>query len=78
MFSHNQVPLHRLVLSLSDTMDCVAPEVANHQLRVAYISTNLARSMGYGGQELLDVFIAGALHDIGLIRAENRMAAVGG
>lgn len=76
MIINPQISLHRLVLSLSDAMDCVHTEISNHQHRVAYISTNVARCMGYRGQDLLDIFLAGALHDIGLIRAENRVAAV--
>jgi len=78
MIINPQVSLHRLVLSLADAMDCVHSEISNHQHRVTYISTNVARSIGYRGQELLDIFLAGALHDIGLIRAENRVALVTG
>lgn len=78
MIVNPRISLHRLVLSLADAMDCVHSEISNHQLRVAYISANVARSMGYRGQDLLDIFLAGALHDIGLIRAENRVAAVTG
>jgi putative nucleotidyltransferase with HDIG domain len=73
MIINPQVPLHRLVMSLSESLDHVSLSLTNHQLRVAYISTRMARLMGYRGQELRDVFHAGALHDIGLIRAEHRM-----
>ena len=52
MIINPQVPLHRLVLSMSDAMDCVHPEISNHQLRVAYLSTNIARRMEYRGQAL--------------------------
>ncbi len=68
-----QIPLHRLVLSLAEGMDRVHPSVADHQLRVAYIATNVARHLGFRGQALLDVFQAGAFHDIGLIRLEDRL-----
>jgi len=73
MIINPQVPLHRLVMSLSESLDHINLSLTNHQLRVAYISTNMARLMGYRGQQLRDVFHAGALHDIGLIRAEHRM-----
>ena len=76
MIVNPRVPLHRLVLSLSEALDHVSPSVADHQLRVAYMSTRMARALGYRGQRLRDVFHAGALHDIGLIRAENRVRAV--
>jgi len=76
MIVNPQVPLHRLVLSLSEALDHVSPSVADHQLRVAYISTRMARALGYRGQRLRDVFHAAALHDIGMIRAENRVRVV--
>ena len=68
-----QVPFHRMVLSLSEALDYVNPSVADHQLRVAHMSTRMARLMGYRGKALRDVFTAAALHDIGLVRAENRI-----
>ena len=77
MIINPQVPLHRLVLSLSEVLDHVNPSVADHQLRVAYMSTRMARLLGYRGQALRNVFNAAALHDIGLIRAENRVRVVG-
>ncbi len=73
MIINPQVPLHRLVMSLSEALDHVSLSVTNHQLRVAYISTRMARQMGYRGRRLRDVFHAGALHDIGVIRAEHRL-----
>jgi HD-GYP domain-containing protein (c-di-GMP phosphodiesterase class II) len=76
MIINPQVPLHRLVLSMADAMDCVHHQISNHQLRVAYIATNIARRLGYKGQPLLVVFLASAFHDIGMIRSDNRMLAV--
>lgn len=76
MIVNPQVPLHRLVLSLSEAMDYVHPQVADHQQRVAYIATNMARCLGLRGADLLDVFNAAAFHDIGLIGVENRLKAV--
>jgi len=76
MIINPQVSLHRLVLSMSEALDHVSPWVADHQLRVAYISTRIARLMGFQGQQLRDIFHAAALHDIGLIRAANRVQAV--
>jgi len=76
MIINPQVPLHRLVLSLSEALDLVSPSVADHQLRVAYISTRMARAMEYRGEQLQNVFHAAALYDIGFIRTENRIRAV--
>lgn len=71
-----QVPVHRLVLSLSEALDHVHPEVTDHQQRVAYISINMARHMGLRVPEVVDLFQAAALHDIGLISIDNKIAAV--
>lgn len=40
-------------------------------MRVAYIATKLASEMGVRGTDLSDVFLAAALHDIGLIVVEH-------
>lgn len=76
MIVNPQVPLHRLVLSLSESMDYVSASVANHQLRVACMSVRMARLMGWRGRDLRDVCHAAALHDIGLIRSGNRIRVI--
>ncbi|NIA07279.1 MAG: HD domain-containing protein, partial [Actinobacteria bacterium] len=76
MIINPQVPLHRTVLSLSEALDHVSPTVADHQLRVAYMSTRIARLLGYNLPDLRNIFHAGALHDIGLMGAENRVRAI--
>ena len=76
MIVNPQVPLHRLILSLSEALDYVHPQVVGHQHRVAYIATNMARSLGLRGLDLLNMFNAAALHDIGIIGVENRVKAL--
>jgi HD-GYP domain-containing protein (c-di-GMP phosphodiesterase class II) len=73
MIVNPQVPLHRLVLSLSEALDFVHPQVVDHQQRVAYIATNMGRQMGLRGMALLDLLNAAALHDIGLVGVEHRI-----
>ncbi len=76
MIINPHISLHQLVLSLSEGLDYVSPSVADHQLRLDYMSTEIARNMGYRGDKLRNVFHAAALHDIGFIKAENRIRAV--
>ena len=76
MIVNPSIPLHRLVMSLSEGLDHVNPAVAGHQLRVAYMSLCMARLLDYRGKDLQDIFHAAALHDIGLVRSENRVRAV--
>lgn len=73
MIVNPQVPLHRLVLSLSEALDFVHPQVADHQQRVAYIAIQMGRQMGFSGPALLDLLNAAALHDIGLAGVEHRI-----
>ena len=71
-----RIPLHRLVMSLSEALDCAYANLANHQLRVAYMATPMAERLGMSDEEILDVFLAAAVHDIGLVSVENRAAAI--
>lgn len=76
MIVNPQVPLHRLILSLSEALDHVHPQIAQHQQRVAYMATNLARHMGVPEEALVDIFLAAALHDIGLTSPQNRIRGI--
>ncbi len=73
MIINPQVPLHRLILSLSQVLDYVHPSVIDHQQRVAYIAMRIARQLGVDKDQLLDLLLAAALHDIGIIDVENRI-----
>ena len=76
MIINPRIPLHRLVLSLSEALDCINPRISDHQQRVAYIATRVAGAMGLAGEDLLDVFLAAALHDVGIVGVENRREAI--
>jgi len=73
MIINTCVPLHRLVLSLSKALDCIHPDITDHQHRVAYISLHIGRKLGMQTSELITLFHAAALHDIGMLRVENRI-----
>ena len=73
IIGRTQISLYRLILSLSDALDYICPEIADHQQRVAYIAVNTARRMGYRNSDLADIFLAAALHDIGMIHTEKRV-----
>ena len=60
------VPLNRLVLSMARALDLARPESPRHHLRVAYLSTCIARGSGLAGKDLQQLFLAAALHDIGI------------
>jgi putative nucleotidyltransferase with HDIG domain len=73
MIINPQVPLNRLILSLSQALDYVHPSVMDHQQRVAYIAIRLAQLLGLDKEHTLDLLLAAALHDIGLVGVENRI-----
>jgi HD-GYP domain-containing protein (c-di-GMP phosphodiesterase class II) len=70
------VMLDDLVLSLSDSLDRIHPCAADHQQRVAYIALRIAKAMGYGPNDRADLMYAAALHDIGLLSAEEKIQSM--
>ena len=76
MIINPQIPLHRLILSLSQMLDYVHPHVVDHQQRTAYIALRIGQKLGLRENELMDLFFASALHDIGIIGVENRISGI--
>ncbi len=65
-----------MVLSLSDAMDFIRPEIAGHQQRVAYIVMKLAEKMEFSDKDRLALLLAATLHDIAMIRTDRRVQAI--
>lgn len=76
MMRQTRISLYKLIVALSDALDYVCPEITDHQQRVTYIAVNLARQIGYAGNDLADLFVASALHDIGMIRLDQKKSAL--
>lgn len=76
MIKQPQVSLFELVNSLSNAMDLVSPDVVNHHKQVAYISLWLGTELGLPVDDVSELVIAGALHDIGALSLKERMAAL--
>ena len=68
-----QVNLLDLIRCLSDTLDLLSPILADHHERTAYIAYNISREMGLPDNELMDVFMAASLHDIGASSIDDRL-----
>ncbi len=71
-----QVQLFDLVISLSHTVDLVSPLVADHHQRVAYIALSLGLEMNLPEEELHNLVLAAALHDIGALSLQERLDAL--
>jgi len=53
--------------TMAKTVDAKDPYTSHHSLRVAEYSVMLARKLGWGEEELKDLYYAALLHDIGKI-----------
>jgi len=62
-----------LVSSLAKTFDMMSPVVADHCQRVAYLALRLCEELNLPSEELRDVSVAGALHDIGAFSLNERL-----
>jgi HD-GYP domain-containing protein (c-di-GMP phosphodiesterase class II) len=65
--------LFDLILALSDGMDLVSAQVANHHRRTAFIAAELGRCAGLTDSELKELVIAALIHDIGAFSLKERI-----
>ena len=62
-----------MLLSISDAMDLVSPELSRHQQRTAYICWQMANSSGLPKETTEKITIAALLHDIGALSPEEKL-----
>lgn len=65
--------LYRLLLSISEALDLVSRPLVNHHKQVSYLAFHLGRAAGLTGQELTQLTMAAALHDIGGLSLASRL-----
>jgi len=66
------IPLFELVASISRAIDLMDSQIGNHHARVAYLSYQIAGELGLPIDDRRNLFMAGALHDIGAFSAAER------
>jgi len=71
-----QIPLFDMVMCLSSAIDLVSPAVTDHHKRVSYVASMLAGEVGLPDGEIVDLIMAGALHDIGGLTLKDRLDAL--
>lgn len=59
--------LRSVVAGLSSALDLAFTDIAVHHGRVAHVSVLLGRAVGLDGDDLLDLYLAASLHDLGAI-----------
>ena len=70
------IPVFDLVLCLAQAVDLVSPELADHHKRTAQIAYGLGRQIKLPLNDLMDLVIAAALHDVGGLTRQERLAAL--
>ncbi|MDT8423347.1 MAG: HD domain-containing protein [Desulfuromonadales bacterium] len=68
--------LHDWVMYLCHITDLVSPKVAGHQTRTAYIASGIACEMGFSKEMCEQVLLAAAIHDIGALSVQERLACL--
>ena len=68
--------LYSLILSVSDALDLISPELASHHKRVAYVASHLSKAAGLGGEDLENVVVAALLHDAGGLTLKTKLQAL--
>lgn len=76
MISNIRIKLSDLILSFSRALDFVNPSLANHHLRVGIIASEIAGSFGMSREEINNIFLASAIHDIGFFSARRSVSGV--
>jgi len=67
------VGLFDLVAPVARTVDMMCPAVADHHMEVAYLAFRICEELNLPAQEICDIAIAGALHDIGAFSLNERL-----
>lgn len=67
MIGKERLSLLNIVLAISEAVDMVSQELADHHARVAYIVHRLAEALGYSESDQRTLTLAGAMHDIGVL-----------
>ena len=70
------IPIFDLVLCLSQAVDLVSPLVSDHHKRTAQIAYGLGMQMKLPKEELHDLIIAAALHDVGGLTQKDRLTTL--
>lgn len=71
-----QMQLLDVLLGFSEALDLVDHSIANHHMQVAYIAFSIADRLGFSLDEKKQIVMAGALHDIGALSAQERLLAL--
>lgn len=69
-----QTRMFDMVLCFSRALDLLHADISSHHLLVANIAAQIAETAGFSDAETVDIVIAGALHDVGVVSMSARQA----
>ncbi len=67
------INLKELIVSISKAIDYISQDLSGHHLRVALISSEIAKAFGLKRKEIDDIFLASLLHDIGMFSSREKL-----
>ena len=67
-----------IIGALSSAVDLVLPELTGHHLQVARLAFRIAQHAGLSEEAQRNVFMAGLVHDIGALSAQERLSLIEG
>ena len=68
--------LFDLVLCLTNAVDLISPEVADHHQKVAYLAYRIAEHLDLPINQKRDLVLAGLLHDVGALSLDERLELI--
>lgn len=68
-----RINIFDMVTSIARVIDMMSPDVGNHHMQVAYLAYRLSEELQLSDDKKFDLFIAGALHDIGAFSLQDRL-----
>ena len=76
MTTNLSIALLDLVTCLAEAVDLISPSLARHHQQVAFIAYSLAQELQLTPQAQADLYLAGALHDIGALSLQERIGTL--
>jgi len=68
-----RVRIFDMVTSIARVVDMMSPVIGRHHMQVSYLAYQLAGELNVPDDKKFEIFMAGALHDVGAFSLENRL-----
>lgn len=68
-----RVNIFDMVISIARVVDMMSPVLGRHHMQVSYLAYQLAGELNLPDEKKFEIFIAGALHDVGAFSLEDRV-----